>query len=164
MKVRCRVVDEAEVRELEDKLCSVVNSSYRCLPGTGRSWTHEGHLICGDRINAQQLRAQLATGSRLIGAFLLNEKDEEQLVGSVVVSRVGEMTSLEMLNVDPEHQGLKVGSALIHKVEELVLAEFGAESVLQLCVLSKRVELIEYYKRRGFAMTDKREAFPTGRG
>ncbi len=158
-----KVVSLAEASlDLLDRIVFVANSAYRCLPKFAKSWTNEGHLIEGDRLNIDQLRADLANESiRLIGAF----GDDGLLVGSIEVTMVApKRVSFGLFNVDPNFQSQNIGKGLLEEAEKVAKKDFDAE-IIEMCVLAKRTEIIKFYERRGFSVVEgKLEKFPIGKG
>ena len=66
---------------------------------------------------------------------------------------------LGMLTVDPMLQGSGLGRALIDEAERVAKDRFGADR-MEMTVIVQRTELIDWYVRRGYALTGERRPFP----
>lgn len=54
MSINCRIATKSDANDI----ATLVNRAYR--PGaSARGWTHEAHLVAGDRISPKQVRALL---------------------------------------------------------------------------------------------------------
>lgn len=144
----------AEPRDV-DAIVSLVESAYRG-DASRAGWTTEADLLGGRRTGADEVGPLVDAG-----ALLVVER-EDGLVASVLVRRESaERAYLGMLTVRPTAQASGLGSAL------LVAAEAHARDVLGACtlrmtVISVRAELLAWYARRGYALTDERTPFPYG--
>jgi GNAT superfamily N-acetyltransferase len=103
----------------------------------------ERPFIKGDRITAAHVRQLLAKG-----AFLL-AVDGGVVVGCVYVELQGERGYLGLLAVDPARQKTGLGSSLVTAAEKHCQAE-GCSTVY-LTVVSRRSELLVFYRRLGYA-------------
>ena len=66
-----------------------------------------------------------------------------------------------MLTVSPALQTAGIGRRLL-EAAELWVQEYWRSPAMEMRVLSRRAELIDWYIRRGYALTDRREPFPYG--
>ena len=66
-----------------------------------------------------------------------------------------------MFAVSPGQQGRGVGHRMLDAAEDLARTEWGA-GTLQMSVIEQRVELIAWYRRRGYEPTGERRPFPYG--
>lgn len=125
-----------------------------------RGWTHEADLLGGQRTDVEALAEIIANpGERLI----LTERGG-RLLGCVMLADKGEregrrLAYLGMLAVDPDLQASGIGGALVDEAERQAREEFGAE-LMEMTVIKRRVELIAWYLRRGYALTGREEPFP----
>lgn len=86
--------------------------------------------------------------------------DGEDLVGCVLLAdQGGGLGYLGMLCVRPTLQAGGLGKQLIAAAEADARARFGADR-MEMCVISRRAELIAYYERRGYARTGEVRPFP----
>lgn len=144
----------AEPRDV-DAIVSLVESAYRGDPSRA-GWTTEADLLGGRRTGADEVGPLVDAG-----ALLVVER-EDGLVASVLVRRESaERAYLGMLTVRPTAQGGGLGSALLAAAEAHARDALGART-LRMTVISVRVELLAWYARRGYALTDERTPFPYG--
>lgn len=119
-------------------------------------WTHEADLIDDERITMADLAALVADPrERVLIAF-----SEEAMIGCVRVSDRGDaLAYLGLLCVDPDLQAGGVGKTLIDAAERTARNDFGADR-MEMTVIERRTELVDYYRRRGYAPTPERRDFP----
>jgi GNAT superfamily N-acetyltransferase len=119
-------------------------------------WTHEADLIDDERITMTDLAALIADPrERVLIAF-----SGEAMIGCVRVADRGDaLAYLGLLCVDPDRQAGSVGRTLIDAAERVARDDFGANR-MEMTVIERRTELIDYYRRRGYAPTPERRDFP----
>lgn len=137
---------------------ALIESAYRG-ESAKRGWTHEADLLGGQRTDATALAEIVADPSQtlllaeedgaLVGCVLVVDKDERE------GARVG---YLGMLTVAPDLQGGGLGRRLLDAAEAHARG-FGAH-VMEMTVIESRRELIDWYVRRGYHDTGRREPFP----
>lgn len=121
-----------------------------------RGWTHEADLLDGQRIDLASLETILADPTQ---AVIVAERGGAA-VGCVQVSnRRGGLAYLGMLTVDPLLQGSGLGRRLIAAAERHAVEQFGARR-MEMTVIAQRVELIDWYARRGYLPTGEVRPFP----
>lgn len=119
-------------------------------------WTHEADLLDGQRIDAVDLESLIADPTKVV----IVAEASGAAVGCVQVSDKGEgLAYLGMLTVDPMLQGSGLGRALIDEAERVAKDRFGADR-MEMTVIVQRTELIDWYVRRGYALTGERRPFP----
>lgn len=133
----------------------LINSAYRATEGV-KGWTFEGHLLEGPRTDREHLE-ELLSGK---DSVILLCTDEERLIGSVHLEKQGDLIYLGMLSVDPLVQNKGVGKFILNASREYAL-EQGC-SRIKITVISIRHELIGWYERCGFVMTDEKVPFHAG--
>lgn len=136
-------------------LHALVERAYR--GDTARAgWTHEADMLDGERTDAASVAVILTRpDERLLAAF-----HDGQLVGCVqVTGKPGGRAYLGMLAVEPVTQAGGLGKQIIAAAEACGAEVFGA-GVMELCVISRRAELIAYYQRRGYRLTGETRPFP----
>ena len=123
---------------------------------TQTGWTHESDLFDGARTDAETLAAIIGQPqSRLLVA----ERDGA-IVASVQVTDCGDgLAYLGLLCVDAALQAGGIGRAMIDIAEATARDAFGARR-MEMTVIDRRPELIEYYRRRGYAPTGEVRALP----
>ena len=119
-------------------------------------WTHEADLLDGQRIDAVDLESLIADATQVV----IVAEASGAAVGCVQVSDKGAgLAYLGMLTVDPMLQGSGLGRALIDEAERVAKDRFGADR-MEMMVIVQRTELIDWYVRRGYALTGERRPFP----
>ena len=133
----------------------VIERAYR--GDTARQgWSHEADLLSGQRIDIETLNDIVATP----GSMLLMAEANGSPIGCVQVTDRGDRIAyLGLLCVDPECQADGLGRRLIAAAEHTARTEFHA-STMTMTVIEQRVELIAYYRRRGYEPTGQRVDFP----
>jgi GNAT superfamily N-acetyltransferase len=119
-------------------------------------WTHEADLIDDERITMTDLAALIADPrERVLIAF-----SGEAMIGCVRVADRGDaLAYLGLLCVDPVLQTGGIGKYLIEAAERTARDEFDANR-MEMTVIERRTELIDYYRRRGYTPTPERRDFP----
>ena len=121
-----------------------------------RGWTHEADLLGGQRTDPESLTAALTDLTRQV----ILAESAGAIIGSVTVENRGHgLAYLGMLAVDPDRQGSGVGSLLVAEAERRAKAKWEADTI-EMTVIGLRTELIDYYKRRGYFLTDEVRPFP----
>jgi GNAT superfamily N-acetyltransferase len=144
-----RVAEDADA----DSLLALVHSAYRGPSGRA-GWTSEADLIDGPRTSRELLAADLADPS--ITVLVAGD-----LLGCAAVTlRPDGIASFGMFAVRPDGQSGGVGSALLAAAEDTARAR-GA-STMEMSVIDRRTELIDWYVRRGYADSGERRPFPYG--
>ena len=132
----------------------LVNIAYRGdedYPG----WTHEGDLLHGTRISLDQLTQQLSDEH----VQMLLAEYGGRLYGCMMLSLQGERVYLGTFAVAPDLQGNGVGRQML-RYAELLAAEQWQAGEIEMVVISQRQDLIEYYQRRGYQLSDDISDFP----
>jgi len=160
--LQIRVADVDDV----DALVALVHAAYRGEPADS-TWTTEADILGGQRVDRAMVREAIDDPSRtvLVAAERSGPRTDDG-GGSIVACC--ELTGpdsagtsvLGMFAVDPLRQGSGLGRRVLDAGESFA-AERGA-SALELHVIDVRVELIDWYRRRGYVVTDERHPFPYG--
>jgi len=138
-----------------EALLVLVHSAYRG-DASRAGWTTEADLLDGARTDADLLRADLADPATTVLVA-----DADGLVACCAVTRVGEGTaSFGTFAVSPDHQGGGLGRRMLAAAEARARAE-GA-TTMEMSVLAPRDDLIAWYRRRGYTVTERTRAFPYG--
>lgn len=137
---------------------ALIESAYRG-ESAKRGWTHEADLLGGQRTDLQALHEIIADERQT----LLLAEENGAFVGCVLVVDKGERAGahigyLGMLTVAPGLQGGGLGRRLLAAAEAHARG-FGAH-VMEMTVIESRSELIDWYVRRGYHDTGRREPFP----
>lgn len=153
MNLRTATIGDAEA------LVTLINKAYRGESGK-RGWTTESDYLDGIRTDRADIEGIMSAENSV---FLLLCSDENGIVGSVNVRKRGDDCYLGMLTIDPESQAGGLGSQLIQAAENYA-REVWASRKMTMTVLSVRSELIGYYERRGYRLTEERKPFIPGNG
>jgi GNAT superfamily N-acetyltransferase len=135
---------------------ALVESAYR--GDTARQgWTTEADLIGGQRTDAAAVADALAQPDI---AILLGELDGA-IVACAQLTRRADAVEFGMFAVQPTAQRGGLGGALLAEAEDLARSRW-ASSRMEMLVISRRDELIEWYGRRGYQPTGATRPFPYG--
>ena len=136
------------------ELTALVNSAYRGA-SSQIGWTSEAHLLDGIRIDEPTMSEYLQAGDTTI---LKYTNDTGRIIACIYLQeRDGRRLYLGMLTVSPTLQANGIGRQLLHEAE--ILAANLHCATIFMTVISTRTELINWYKRRGYIDTGKREPF-----
>ena len=133
----------------------LVNSAYRG-DSSRKGWTTEADLLDGIRTNQEQLTQQIS-GSQ--STMLVYEDANQQPIACVYLENKETALYLGMLTVQPDLQAAGIGKKLLQAAEEFAVSL--GKNAIQMTVISVRAELIAWYQRRGYLLTEKKEKFPT---
>ena len=135
-------------------LVELVTSAYRG-ESSRSGWTTEADLLEGNRIVPEVLLADIA---RPRSRILLAERDGT-LLGCAHVAEEDGAGYFGMFAVRPGLQGAGMGRAILAEAER-VAGEDWALALMRMTVIDLRVELIEWYERRGYRRTGQTRPFP----
>lgn len=138
-------------------LRALVEQAYRG-DAARQGWTHEADLLEGERTSDADLAAAIAHP----GQALLVAEDGGRLVGTVTVTVTASapgLAYLGMLAVAPDLQGSGLGRRLIAAAEQAARERFAATR-MEMTVIDRRAELIDWYRRRGYRPTGEVRPFP----
>ncbi|HWD89730.1 MAG TPA: GNAT family N-acetyltransferase [Mucilaginibacter sp.] len=136
------------------ELVALVNSAYRGESSQG-GWTTESHLLDGIRIDERTMREYLQARDTVILKYI---DDEGSIIACVYLQMFSsKKLYLGMLTVSPKLQAAGVGRQLLQEAD-IRAKEWGCKTIF-MTVISTRIELIDWYKRRGYADTGEREPF-----
>jgi GNAT superfamily N-acetyltransferase len=119
-------------------------------------WTHEADLVSGARTDAATLTALVTDpASRLLIAW-----HGDTPLGCVNVADRGDgLAYLGLLCIEPARQGTGLGKQLMAAAEACARADFAATRI-EMTVIDRRVELIDWYHRHGYAPSGETRPFP----
>ncbi len=139
------------------EVAEVINGAYRGNDGRA-GWTHEAHLVAGNRTDAEELAADLAANPQALILGVRADADGP-LLGSVWLNPSADGAwYLGLLAVRNTGQAQGVGRQLLEAGEALA-AKAGAQR-MRLTVIHVRADLIGWYERRGYVATGESEPFP----
>jgi GNAT superfamily N-acetyltransferase len=137
-------------------IVALVESAYRG-ESSRAGWTTEADLLDGQRTDAEQVGALIADPK---GRIVLAIEDDA-VVGSAHLAQAAGCGWFGMFAVRPAFQRGGVGHALLAECERIVREEWRL-SCLRMSVIWTRAELIDWYRRRGYAPTGETKPFPYG--
>ena len=135
-------------------LHALIERAYRG-PAARAGWTHEADYLSGPRTDAATLAATLADAR----ATMLLATAGDRIAACVQVTDCGDgVAYMGMLAVEPAEQAGGTGRAMIAAAEDFART-LGARR-MEMTVVDRRIELIAYYARRGYAPTGETRPFP----
>ena len=148
-----RKADIEDIPSLE----KLINSSYR--GDESRSgWTNEADLLEGRRTDSKYLQELLSQSN----SIMLVAEYETEIVGGVHLKMLeAGKAYLGMLTITPKLQSRGFGRKLMNAAEAWLRNNWKI-SIVRMTVIQMRVELIAWYKRRGYLRTGGVEPFPYG--
>jgi ribosomal protein S18 acetylase RimI-like enzyme len=134
-----------------DALIQLMNTAYRSNVG----WTHEQHIVAGERIN--QLQIQHMLESQNIQLYVLVH--HQQLIACIGLTFMHNEVEIGSFAVAPNLQNSGYGKVLLEYAEQMI-RQHSKIKTLSMSVLSVRHELIAYYERRGYVKTGRHFDYP----
>ncbi|CAM9284002.1 N-acetyltransferase domain-containing protein [Acinetobacter pseudolwoffii] len=117
--------------------------------------THEHKMVAGQRINRDQVVSLLVQSN--VKLFVLENHD--QIIGCIGLTEFDDSMEIGSFAIDPDQQNSGYGKQLLDFAESYILETYQ-KKVIRMSVLNVRTELIAYYQRRGYQLTEKIEAYP----
>lgn len=142
------------IRKDIPRLVDLLNMAYRG-DSSRKGWTTEADLIAGDVRSDEEGVGEVMDKP---GSVFLVCEGSQELIGCVNLQKHGSKMYLGMFAVDPDTQGMGIGKQLL-KAADTHARESGCEAIY-MQVISIRQELIDWYKRHGYADTGERKPFP----
>jgi ribosomal protein S18 acetylase RimI-like enzyme len=138
------------------QLSILVNSAYRGAHSK-KGWTNESELLDGQRIDTKMLAEIIDSKQDII----LLGFDAQNLFGCVHLKNNDNHAYLGMLTIDPDLQANGFGKQLLAAAEQWIQNNWHSEHI-EMTVIQKRTELIAWYEKRGYVVTQERRPFPYG--
>jgi len=120
-----------------------------------KGWTNETELLEGPRSSLTEVAGIIAEPTSRFVTALANDT----LVATALIKKYDDGAYFGMFAVDPQMQLGGVGKMMIARCEADAIRLWNSR-FLRFTVISLRLPLIEWYQRRGFALTGEREPFP----
>ncbi|MER3499388.1 MAG: GNAT family N-acetyltransferase [Chitinophagaceae bacterium] len=136
------------------ELTRLINSAYRG-EASRNGWTTEADLIEGDYRTDESALAQLIQNPNSV---ILKYTKENKIAGCVYLEKQNKKLYLGLLSVSPAIQNSGIGKQLLVAAEDYALANHC--TTITMTVISAREELINWYKKFGYADTGERKPFP----
>jgi uncharacterized protein (TIGR00290 family) len=133
-------------------LLALVQAAYR---GSG-GWTSEAGLIEGERVSAEELRAEIESPA---AAVMVVPAAEGILACCIVREGAEGVAHFGLFAVDPARQASGIGRRLVAAARKLAADRFGAHT-LEISVVSGQAALAAWYERLGFTATGDTIPFP----
>lgn len=134
------------------EITSLLNLAYRG-ESSRKGWTTEADLIAGEQ------RTSLQEVEKLIyqpgSIFLIYCQPDVE--GCVNLQQHNDAIYLGMLSVNPQLQSSGIGKKLLSATEEYAIKQNCTS--IYMTVIDVRIELINWYKRHGYADTGERKTF-----
>jgi ribosomal protein S18 acetylase RimI-like enzyme len=144
------LASKQDVKQLE----TLINNAYRGETAK-LGWTHEANLIAGNvRVNETMIMETFNSNNAVCLKYINGNKE---IIGCVNLKRIVQKLYLGMFSVHPTQQGSGIGKQLLLAAEEY--AAFIDSSTIYMTVISKRMELIDWYKSKGYIETGEKEPF-----
>lgn len=137
-------------------LCRLINTAYRGEESL-KGWANEGELIDGVRIDEETL-IEYISDSNIVILKYTNPNDE--IEACVYLENRVERMYLGMLTVLPTLQDKGLGRQLLFAAEKYAV-EQGC-TVMEMTVITVRHSLIDWYLRRGYHLTGRKQPFHDG--
>ena len=137
-------------------IVALVESAYRG-DASRVGWTTEADILGGQRTDQDEVSSIIGDSS----ARILLAHSGLELLGCVMLRDEPSSSYIGMLAIRPDCQASGVGRKLLAEAERFATMEFCA-TMARMTVIIQREELIQWYERRGYHRTDRREAFPYG--
>lgn len=156
--VRLRVAEPADV----GNIVALLNRCYRHDEG----WTNEADLIGGIRTTEDEISRLMNADKTYLFVFEHPQADDHTILACISVEfkqmHAKNVAYIGTFAVTPELQGKGIGNTLLSAVETFAGRHQGSHKLdgLAMSILSHRPELLAYYERRGYQMTEHQMPFP----
>lgn len=155
MKPKCTSVRKANLGDAES-IVDLVNSAYRGETSKA-GWTTEADILGGQRTDLSKIQEIINDSN---SALLVMLTADNKICACVHLEKISRSKAyLGMLTVMPTMQVGGIGKSLL-KTAEIFARESWQSQDIEMTVISLRTELIEWYKRRGYALSEERRSFP----
>lgn len=157
-----KMIQPSTVEDIPELLV-LIHSAYRG-EGSKRGWTTEADILDGSRIYDSTLQKYIENSNSVLVKYTNEaEFEDDRILACVYLDKVEKKNELKcylgLLTVSPELQGRGIGKQLLQFANDWARSQ-GCVSII-MTVISSRVELIAWYERHGFSITDEREPFFT---
>ncbi|KAK4195533.1 acyl-CoA N-acyltransferase [Triangularia verruculosa] len=136
----------------------LVQSAYRGETSR-KGWTTEADLLVGTRIDVAGIVEKIQTpNSAVIMAFSPSQNNTLVACCEVLLKPSQKIGYFGMFAVDPTLQAGGIGRQVLANAEQYAKSH-GADK-MEMTVIWTRKELIDWYVRRGYTVTEERREFP----
>jgi GNAT superfamily N-acetyltransferase len=131
---------------------SLVTRAYRGEIG----WTTESHLLTDERIDHDGVVAKITAPDGLVLLAMLDDR----LIACCELHRRADATAyFGLFAVEPDLQAGGIGRRVLAEAERTAVRRWRS-TVMEMQVVGQRAELVDWYVRRGYRLTDRRLPFP----
>lgn len=135
---------------------TLVRSAYRG-ESSRAGWTTEAELVDDQRIDEEGLLAKI---NEPFGAVLVAQDEAGDILACCEVLKQSDTVGyFGLFAVNPLRQAGGIGRTVLTAAEEYAKQTWGLTE-MKMTVIWTREELIQYYIRRGYTLTEKTEPFP----
>lgn len=131
---------------------ALVVRSYRGDTG----WTTEAHLLTDERIDLAGVEQKISAPD---GLMLLAHQDGELVACCELQRRGPDAAYFGLFAVEPRRQAAGIGRHVLDHAERYAVGQWRV-ATMEMQVVGQRAELIAWYVRRGYTLTDERRPFP----
>lgn len=146
---------ESEAADIS-ALVALIESAYRG-DASRAGWTTEADLLGGNRTSAAMLAETLGDPNQTMRVC----EEDGAIIACVTLERRDGYGYVGTVSVKPELQGGGLGRELLTQAETMLQARWSLP-LARMTVIAQRPELIAWYERRGYQLTDKTAPFPYG--
>jgi GNAT superfamily N-acetyltransferase len=134
----------------------LVRSAYRG-DESRTGWTTEADLLADDRIDTAGVAAKIADPRTVV--LLAFDEGTSLCACCEVVDRGDGLTYFGMFAVTPAIQAAGIGRRVLAEAETRARELWGARA-MEMTVIAQRQELIDWYLRRGYSLSNEKRRFP----
>jgi ribosomal protein S18 acetylase RimI-like enzyme len=142
-------------------LTELVRSAYRGEESRA-GWTTEADLLDDERIDASGVEQKVLNPDGVVlMAFDPAAFDEQRglIACCEIVHRGDGVAYFGMFAVQPARQAGGLGRKVLAEAESVAKSRWNA-GTMEMTVIAQRTELIAWYQRRGYQVTEETRAFP----
>ncbi|MDX6230733.1 MAG: hypothetical protein QOI76_4123 [Frankiales bacterium] len=121
-------------------------------------WTTEADLLDGRRIDVEGVAGKIGSAT---GEVLVAVHADSGLVACCEIESRPPVAYFGMFAVEPGLQGAGLGRIMLEAAEQRA-GELWPVTSIEMTVIAQRTELIDWYVRRGYAITGETRPFPYG--
>lgn len=133
----------------------VINQAYRSKKKS-KSWTTEADLLGGKRVENESFEEILKDENSKI--YLA--KFQDKIIGTIQAKLENDDIYIGLFAVQPDFQSSGIGKKLLEYAENNSSIFYNKANKFTMQVISIRTDLIEFYKRRGYKVTNSFLEFP----
>ena len=133
----------------------IINQVYRSEKKS-KSWTTEAHLLGGKRVENESFEKLLKEENSKI--YLA--KFQDKIIGNIQAKLKNDDIYIGLFAVQPDFQSSGIGKKLLEYAENNSSNIYNKANKFKMLVISIRTDLIEFYKRRGYKVTNSFLEFP----